>query len=148
MSDATDSAVRFLFSSRPSHCGSSWPVVSSSRATFGPPPPVSSRNAPVYVLLYDFDFEGFWSGVDTVMAVACHYLSLAIQRNFLNVKSYSDSYWNENLCDGMGAVTQKYKISQAGNLQAIRVVQSSVLTVRSSMVIQILMSLSSSQMGV
>ena len=60
---------------------------------------------------------------------------------------YSDSYWNENLCDGMGAVTQKYKISQAGNLQAIRVVQSSVLTVRSSMVIQILMSLSSSQMG-
>jgi hypothetical protein len=70
-------------------------------------------------LLYDSELEGFWSGIDTRDGSS---LSLSITCDsvqFLECEvTYSDNFWSENYCDGMGVVTQKYTISQAGNLQA------------------------------
>ena len=51
-----------------------------------------------------------------VMVVAFPCLSLAMQE-IKNVKPYSDNYWGEDLCGGMGVVIQTYNISE-GNLQA------------------------------
>ena len=61
--------------------------------------------------------EGFWSGIDTSDGSS---ISLSITCNAGDKECeaiYSDNYWGEDLCGGMGVVIQTYNISE-GNLQA------------------------------
>ena len=64
------------------------------------------------------ELEGFWSGIDTSDGSS---ISLSITCNTGDKECeviYSDNYWSEDLCGGMGVVIQTYNISEGGNLQA------------------------------